>query len=164
MTPLDIAYKYGLSFPQIDQVVKNAVKSIKKSYSFTGSYTVEDLYSTGWLGAISAINQPKFSACTNKLAYIFTFSRGYMTHALHRKSRMIKCPWEDIKTQKPGTAHLSYSWGNLPEAGAFDSEPNEIHDLLALISDADFKKILRGKQPSPEGVLLVNKIKELANA
>jgi hypothetical protein len=159
-TPLKIAAEYSISYDDINKVVGNAVKSIKKCYSFTGSYTFEDLHHTGWNGAISAINQEKFGRCKNKLAYIYTFARGYMTHALHRKSRVVKVPWEELKLQKP-TAHLSYSWGNLPEPGVCDPEPDDKYGLLAQLSDKDAKKILRGLIPSLEGQVIVNKIKAL---
>lgn len=159
-TPLRIAAEHGLSYYDIEKVVCNAVKSIKKIYSFTGSYTPEDLHNTGWIGAISALNQKKFSQCKKKLAYIFTFAKGYMCHALHRKSRMIKVPWEQLKLGEP-TAHLSYSWGNLPEPGTCGEEPEPLYELLALISDKDAKKIIKGLKPSPEAQAIVNQIKAL---
>lgn len=162
MTPLQKAKLYGLSFQDIDKVVNNATKSIRKAYTFTGSYTAEDLYSTGWLGAISAINQEKFGRCHNKLAYIYVFSRGYMTHALHRKSRMVKVPWEDLKTQKPGTAHLSYSWDNLPEPSAQECLDVALYDLIGLLSDKDTKNIISGKPVSAEAAGIIKRIKQHA--
>lgn len=162
MTPLKKAKLYGLTFQQIDKVVNNATKSIRKAYTFTGCYTLEDLYSTGWLGAISAINQEKFGRCHNKLAYIYVFARGYMTHALHRKSRMVKVPWEDLKTQKPGTAHLSYSWENLPEPAAQDNPDRALYELVGLLSDKDAKNIISGKTISPEAAAIVEQIKQCA--
>ena len=90
------------------------------------------------------------------------FARGYITHDLHRKSRMIKAPWEDIKSQKAGTAHLSYSWDNLPEPSYVEPEEDPVLDLLAELSEPDKRKILKGIEPSPEGKSIVDKIKSYA--
>jgi hypothetical protein len=164
MTPLQIAAQHGISYDQLNTVVNNSVKSIRKAYSFTGCYTSEDLNSTGWLGAISAITQPKFASVENKLAYIYVFARGYQTHALHRKSRVLRVPWDDIKSQKPGTAHLSYSWGNLPEPSYEENPDKALYDLVNMLSETDEKKILAGKEPSELGKQIVKKLTELVNA
>ena len=160
--PLKIAENFGITFADIDKVVNNACRSIQKAYSFTGCLTKDDLYSTAWVGALVAISKEKFPLVKNKLAYVFVFARGYITHDLHRKSRMIKAPWEDIKSQKAGTAHLSYSWDNLPEPSYVEPEEDPVLDLLAELSEPDKRKILKGIEPSPEGKSIVDKIKSYA--
>ena len=162
--PLKIAESFGITFEDIDKVVTNACRSIQKAYSFMGCLTKDDIYSTAWVGALTAISKEKFPLVKNKLAYVFVFARGYITHDLHRKSRMIKAPWEDIKSQKAGTAHLSYSWDNLPEPSYVETEEDPLLELLDQLSESDKRKILRGIALSPEGQLVIDKIKNYGHS
>ena len=160
MPPLEIAKQYGITFLEIEKIVKNSVRAIQKAYSFTGCLTADDLYNTGWVGALTALTKKRFATVSNKMAYIYVFSKGYIQHALHRKSRMIKPRYEDLKAAKPYTAHLSYSWGNLPEAGYIEPELKPEYELLALLTEKDKKRLLQGYALSPEGAAIVSKIKE----
>jgi hypothetical protein len=159
MKPLDIAKQHGITFAEIDKIVKNSVRALQKAYSYTGCLTYDDLYSTGWVGALTALTKERFPTVTNKLAYLYVFSKGYGQHALHRKSRMIKPSYEDLKACKAYTAHLSYSWENLPEAGYTEPEIKPEYELLSLLTEKDKKRILRGQMLSAEGQLIVDKIK-----
>jgi hypothetical protein len=136
-----------MDFKELDKIAHNAVRKVKKTHSFTGSMTDNDLKQTAWLGITSAINQPKFDKHPNKQAYLFVFATGYIRHALHRKSRMIKVPWETLKENQSGYAHLSYSWENLPEPSI--QEPSfKLKDTAVTIAEtfskSDKTKILNG--------------------
>lgn len=157
--PLKIAEYYGITYAEIEKVVKNSVRAIQKAYSFTGCLTTEDLYNTGWVGALTALTKQKFGKVKNKLAYIYVFSKGYQQHAVHRKSRMIKPSYEDLKACKPYTAHLSYSWDNLPEAAYIKPDPKPEYNLVNLLSEKDKTKLLKGLTLSLEGQAIVNQIK-----
>ena len=146
MTPLEIAEQNGISLAEITKIINNALSSVKKAYSFTGSLTDEDLIHTGWIGVISALNQDKFTNCVNKCAYIYVFARGYMTHDLHRKSRVVRVPWALLKDKASGYGHLSYSWDNLPEPiAAPTTTPVAVLELLEKIPASEKTKILNGK-------------------
>lgn len=157
--PLKIAEQHGITFAEIEKVVKNSVRAIQKAYSFTGCLTTEDLCNTGWVGALTALTKEKFPKVKNKMAYIYVFSKGYIQHAVHRKSRMIKPSYADLKAGKPYTAHLSYSWDNLPEAGYTEPEAEPEYDLVNLLNEKDKKRLLRGQPLSLEGQTIVDKIK-----
>lgn len=132
-------------FKRLDKLAHNAVRSIKHSY--TGSLTYDDLKQTAWTGIISALGQPKYESHPNKNAYVFSFAAGYIKHALHRKSRMVKVPWETMRGNQGGLAHLSYSWGNLPEPQSpIESDklnPNA-EAIASTFSKVDQNKILAG--------------------
>lgn len=145
---LEKARKFGLSFDDLDLIAKKAVKVIKKSYSYTGALTAEDLHSTAWLGLLSAISQPRFIPAVNKPAYCYTFAVGYCRHAIHRKSRMIRLPYSVLKKKTTGTAHLSYTWDNLPEPCTESTpEPEFSEEQLRLAAEIplkDRKRIMMG--------------------
>lgn len=132
-------------FKRLDKLAHNAVRSVKHSY--TGCLTYEDLKQTAWTGILSALGQPKYEEHPNKNAYIFSFAAGYVRHAIHRKSRMVKVPWETMRTNQAGTAHLSYSWDNLPEPQS-PIEPERLNPnaeaIASTFSKADQNKILAG--------------------
>jgi hypothetical protein len=157
--PLKIAEQHGITYAEIEKVVKNSVRAIQKAYSFTGCLTAEDLYNTGWVGALTALTKEKFAKVKNKLAYIYVFSKGYQQHAVHRKSRMIKPSYEDLRACKPYTAHLSYSWDNLPEASYIEPDSKPEYELVNLLSEKDKAKLLKGLTLSLEGQAIVNQIK-----
>jgi hypothetical protein len=161
------AAKYGLSFKDLDLVATKASKIVKRTYSFMGCFTIEDLHSISWSGILAAITQPKFDNATNKLAYCFTFAKGYCTHALQRKSRMVRVPYSVLKSSPSGTAHLSYSWDNLPEPSAeleSSTYPVELLMLADAIPESDKTRILKGEEiKSPKTIKLLNQIKELAS-
>lgn len=160
LPPLVIAEQHGISYAEIEKVVKNSVRAIQKAYSFTGCLTTEDLCNTGWVGALTALTKEKFAKVKNKMAYIYVFSKGYIQHAVHRKSRMIKPSYADLKAGKPYTAHLSYSWDNLPEAGYIEPEIKPEYALVNLLSEKDKKRLLKGQPLSQEGQSIVDQIKK----
>jgi hypothetical protein len=142
------ALKYGLDFTALDLIANNAAKSIKKTYSFLGCFTFEDLHAIAWTGIMSAISQSRFISVKNKAAYCFTFAKGYCQHELQRKSRMVRIPYS-IWSAEPGlsSSHLSYSWENLPEPRTQQNCPefsNLLLELAGSISSQDYNKILNG--------------------
>jgi hypothetical protein len=157
----ELIKKSGLTFKELDALANNAVKAIKKSYSYLGSLTGDDLYSTAWLGIMSALSQERFKEVINKKGYCYSFAKGYCSHALHRKSRMVRVPYSVIQQRIP-TAHLSYSWENLPEPSD-ELEPKPFSDELMRLADSipvrDQTRILAGKLPkSPETFNILKQI------
>jgi hypothetical protein len=134
-------------FKKYDKLAKNATIRAKKCFAYTGALTNEDLKQIAWLGILSGLSQEKFTVHPNQDAYLFSFAIGYIKHAIHRKSRMVKVPWNELKQAQTGHAHLSYSWDNLPEAGYI-----EVHDdlnqnakkIVSTFSSRDKSKILAG--------------------
>lgn len=145
------AKKLGLSFKNLDQIAKNAIAYCRRTFSFWGSLTKDDLYSQAWLGLISGLNQEKIEKCADvkqAQAYLFTFARGYCIHALHRQSRMIKFPWPKLKE---ASGHLSLDWGNLPQCESPEpnfSSPLNLLILADSISARDKKRLLAGEHSS----------------
>ena len=156
------ALNYDITQKDLNLLANKAVAFCRKAYSFWGSLTKDDLYSEAWLGLISCINKPKFETCEDKpsrLAYLFTFARGYCTHALHRQSRMIRVPGKHLKDSQP---HLSLDAGNLPTPTV---EPPELTPFCLLaaidkISSRDQSRILN-KNPrlSKKTIHIIDKIK-----
>jgi hypothetical protein len=160
---LEKASEYGLDFAALDLIANNAVKSIKKTYSFLGCFTFEDLKNIAWTGILSAVSQSRFISVKNKAAYCFSFAKGYCQHELQRKSRVIRTPYsiwsaanrtaalsqgsDSFINPVVASSHLSYSWDNLPEPGTSLEETKYSLDLLQLagaISSQDYNKILKG--------------------
>lgn len=160
------AAEFGLDFKALNLIATNASKSIKKSYSFLGCFTFEDLLSISWEGILSAVSQNRFIKVRNKAAYCFTFAKGYCQHALQRKSRVLRTPYS-VWCENPGikSAHLSYSWDNLPEPTYTQQEPDFSSQLLELagkISSQDYNKLLKGNfQVSKATQSLIAEIKTL---
>jgi DNA-directed RNA polymerase specialized sigma subunit len=153
-------------FKRLDKLAHNAVRSIR--HSFTGSLTYDDLKQTAWTGILSALKQPKYETHPNKNAYVFTFAAGYVRHALHRKSRMVKVPWETMKLDQSGSAHLSYSWDNLPEPQSpmqSDKLNPNAEAIASTFNKADQNKILAGdfEELSRPGKQLLEIIKNTYN-
>jgi DNA-directed RNA polymerase specialized sigma24 family protein len=68
-----------------------------RRYKSLGCLTVEDLAQEATIGFLQALRSPKFESHPNKPAFLFSYCSGYITHLLHRKSRMIKPSYESIK-------------------------------------------------------------------
>ncbi len=165
------ALKYELDFTALDLIANNAAKSIKKTYSFLGCFTFEDLHAIAWTGIMSAISQSRFISVKNKAAYCFTFAKGYCQHELQRKSRMVRTPYS-IWSAEPGlsSCHLSYSWENLPEPGtSLETKFSlELLELAGTISSQDYNKILNGNfnvsKTTQDIIAKIKKIHEQENA
>lgn len=160
------AEEFGLDFKALNLIAINASKSINKSYSFLGCFTFEDLLSISWEGILSAVSQNRFIKVKNKSAYCFTFAKGYCQHALQRKSRVLRTPYS-VWRDNPGvkSAHLSYSWDNLPEPSNIFEEPEFSAQLLSLagaISTQDYNKLLKNNfNVSKATTAIIAKIKTL---
>lgn len=155
---LQQAQDFGLGYAELNLLAINAVKNVLKKYSFTGSLTKEDFHSIAWKGIMSAISKQKFIDYTNKSGYVFVFARGYCQHAVHRESRLIRVPSSAVN--KTGSAHLSYSWGNLPEPEALAVSEFTLYQkiLVSELSNYDQKAVLNNKPLSVKGQQVVNKI------
>jgi DNA-directed RNA polymerase specialized sigma24 family protein len=157
-----IAEQYGIKYLDLNTLANKAVQYCRKAYSFWGSLTKDDLYSEAWLGILSGLQKSKFIYCKNnaeRLAYLFTFARGYCTHALHRQSRMIRVPGSKLKESQP---HLSLDAGNLPlpPAKGYVHCSEDLLNLVDKISLRDQARILRGDtRLSKKTLTIINSIK-----
>lgn len=153
-------------FKRLDKLAHNAVRSVK--HSFTGCLTYDDLKQAAWTGILSALRQPKYETHPNKNAYIFSFAAGYVRHNLHRKSRVVKVPWETMRDGQAGLAHLSYSWDNLPEPQSpieSDKLNSNAEAIASTFIKSDQNKILAGdfESLSKPGKQLIEIIKSTYN-
>jgi DNA-directed RNA polymerase specialized sigma24 family protein len=123
-------------FRQYEHMARRAARTWAKRYKSIGSLTQDDLYQHACMGLISAFRGEVFATHPNPKAYLGSFCAGYITHAVHRKSYMVKPPYKQIKA---GTAmgHASFEHRRL-DPGAMWPEPleDDIDEFLESLSPA----------------------------
>lgn len=154
--------KTAFSYDEIEALVLKAAHSVRKAYRNLGSGTFDDLVAEGWKGAIQAARNEKVSFHTNPKGYIYTFARGYMTHFLHRRSRIVHHPWAIIKDDQENFGHVQL-FDNVQVAGVrplISLAPNELVGMLDKFTSKDLKALNDGRELSVRGQKLMGTIRE----
>jgi DNA-directed RNA polymerase specialized sigma subunit len=112
--PLDSRYK------EYEHLATRAAKLWYKRYACTGSMTYDDFLQEARVGLINGLRHLETKTHANPSAYLASFAMGYITHAVHRTSRMVRPSYQQIKRGKAlghaSLEHISMDPGyELPE-------------------------------------------------
>ncbi len=114
-------------YDNFKHLAERAARSNFRRYQSTGCLTLDDLIQEGYLGLIIAVRKKKALTHKNPGAYIYSFCSGYITHALHRKSRVVKPPYSALKAKVP-CFHVSLE--AISDTGEQNLEPQDQYPEL----------------------------------
>lgn len=131
-------------FKTYEHLAKKAAFVNSRRYQSRGCLTYEDLVQEAYVGLCAAVRSPKLESHSNPGGYVMSFCSGYITHAIHRKSRMVKLPYSCMKKGE-GSYHIDSS--KMPEI-AYESPELEAWDprlteFLNQLSDTEYKRFIK---------------------
>jgi hypothetical protein len=152
-----------LLYNKYKHLVIKAAQLGAQRYKVLGSSTYDDLIQEASLGFLAAIRSPRFVDHPNKPAYIYTFCYGYITHHMHRKTRVVRISYKELKTGQsffhiPLDHELTDKFyaDNTPESFDIEAFPQDAVDFVYSISDTAMRVY------DKEGILPSKAIKKLS--
>lgn len=158
LTPKQKAY-FKLYTPL---AIKAAQVNLRR-YGSIGCLTYEDLLQEAYVGLCTVVRSPKIETHNNPKAYVASFCSGYITHLIHRKSRMVMLPY---KCMKAGESSYHIESSLIPEVAVVIEEPEEkaydprLTDFLESLSDNEYRNFLKTGRIGKAHAAKFQKLKE----